>query len=173
MSSPYREVFCLSLYSASSRGYVINSDLYGATQYSINWDALFNGRNKLYKSCYVRVRLTGNGDIARSSVTNATGVVSLVGLSSSRTVGNEIQGLVIAPLSFVLSGGVSATETGYYIIVDTTTSQCPPQTTPPQGISPLTILMAQENGNVMANSNLSPYYISICFELFDPINPPI
>lgn len=171
MSSPYREVFSLFLYSASSRGYVIDSTNYGATQYSVNWDALFNGRNKMYKSCYVRIRMIGNGDIARNSVANATGTVSLVGLSSSRTFGNEMQGLVVAPFNYGSSSVISATENGYFITIDTTTSNTPPQTVPPQGISPLTVLMSQENGSVMANANLSPYSITIFFELFDPINP--
>lgn len=169
MSSPYREVFCLSLYSASTRGYVIDTTLYGATQYSVNWDALFNGRNKMYKSCFVRARIVGNGEIAKSSIANATGVVSLVGLTSSRTIGNELQGLVIAPLNFSAASVISATETGYYLNIDTTASLCAPQTTPPQGVSPITLLFSQENGSTMANANMSPYYVTLCFELFDPI----
>jgi hypothetical protein len=147
--------------------------LYGATSYSVNFDALFNGRNKLYRSCFVRLRITGNGEIAKSSISAATGVVSLVGLSSSRTIGNEIQGLVVSPIQFLNGSQVSAAETGYYINIDTTASHSPPQISPPQGITPLTILFSQENGSVMANSNMSAYYTQIFFELVDPINPPL
>ena len=166
-----REVFCLTLYSASTQPYVQNATLYGATQYLVNWDALFNGRNKFYKNCGVRIRLNGNGEIAKSSISNATGYISLIGLGYNRSVGNEVPGLVIGPLDFAQASVISAAETGYYLKVDTTASVCAPQITAPQGITSMTVLMTQENGAQMGNANLSPYTITLCFELTDPIEP--
>ena len=169
--SPYREVFTLYLHSNSTRGYVLDNNELGAVTYQVNWDNLFQRRNLLYKSCYVRMRLQGKTDIAKSSVTNATGIVSLIGISSNRTSGNEIPGLIIAPLTFSNSNALSTVETGYYLNTSTTDCLSPAQTSPPQGQTPFTVFMAQEDGSMMVSANLSAYSITLFFELFDPINP--
>jgi hypothetical protein len=167
-----REVVQLSLYSNSTKGYVLNNALLSNHQYQINWDAVFNGLNKKYNKAFVRIHVSGVTDIPKTTVSAAVGYVSLVGLGSSYGYSQDIAGLVISDLLFSNSSQVAAAasgEVGYYIGADTRNMKVAPMCPTPQGVSTLNVQFVQENGDLMADVNLSGYLITIMFELFQPV----
>jgi hypothetical protein len=113
--------------------------------------------------------MSGVTNIAKSTISNAVGYVSLVGLGSGYGFSQDIAGLVISDLLFSNSTQISSLETGYYMGADTRNMKVAPMCPTPQGISTLNVQFVQENGDLMAEANLSGYFITIMFELFDPV----
>jgi hypothetical protein len=163
------EVVQVSLYSNSTKGYVLNNTALANYQYQVNWDAVFNGLNKKYNKAFVRIHMSGVTNIAKSTISNAVGYVSLVGLGSGYGFSQDIAGLVISDLLFSNSTQISSLETGYYMVADTRNMKVAPMCPTPQGVSTLNVQFVQENGDLMAEANLSGYFITIMFELFDPV----
>jgi hypothetical protein len=163
------EVVQVSLYSNSTKGYVLNNTALANYQYQVNWDAVFNGLNKKYNKAFVRIHMSGVTNIAKSTISNAVGYVSLVGLGSGYGFSQDIAGLVISDLLFSNSTQISSLETGYYMGADTRNMKVAPMCPTPQGISTLNVQFVQENGDLMEDANLSGYFITIMFELFDPV----
>jgi hypothetical protein len=162
----------VTLVSNSQKSYVVSNTLYGSTVYAVDWDAIFNGLNKKYRKAYVRVHLCGTTNIAKDTISNATGYISLVGLGSPFGYSYDIAGLIIADLQYGTASQISSAETGYYLNSDTRGNIVAPVIYTPQGVMPnFTVQMTQETGAVMANANLSSYAITIMFELFDEIAP--
>jgi len=160
----------VTLVSSSQKSYVVSNTLYGATVYSVDWDAVFNGLNKKYRKAYVRIHLSGTANIAKDTVTNATGYISLVGLGSPFGYSLDIAGLLISELQYADTSQISSSGTGYYLDTDTRGNIVAPVIYTPQGVMPnFTVQMTQETGAIMDNLNLSAYAITIMFELFDEI----
>jgi len=159
----------ITLVSNSQKPYVVSNTNYGSTIYAVDWDAVFNGLNKKYRKAYVRVHLSGTTNIAKDTISNATGYISLVGLGSPYGYSLDIAGLIISDLQYANSSQISS-DTGYYLNSDTRGNVVAPMCYTPQGIMPnFTVQITQETGAVMANANLSSYAITIMFELFDEI----
>jgi hypothetical protein len=163
------EVVQVSFYSNSTKGYVLNNSVLANYQYQVNWDAVFNGLNKKYNNAFVRIHMSGVTNIAKSTISNAVGYVSLVGLGSGYGFSQDIAGLVISDLLFSNSTQISILETGYYMGADTRNMKVAPMCPTPQGVSTLNVQFVQEDGSLMADANLSGYLITIMFELFDPV----
>jgi hypothetical protein len=164
----------VTLVSNSAKSYVVSNTLYGSTVYAVDWDAVFNGLNKKYRKAYVRVHLSGTNNIAKSTISGATGYISLVGFGSPFGYSFDIAGLIVSDLQYATATQISSDvlETGYYLNSDTRGNIVAPVIYTPQGVMPnFTVQMTQETGAVMANSNLSSYAITIMFELFDEIEP--
>lgn len=162
----------ISLVSNSLKPYVVSNSRYGYTSYAVDWDAVFNGLNKKYRKAYVRIHLSGTANIAKDTITNATGYISLVGLGSPFGYSPDIAGLIISDLQYANATQISAAETGYYLNSDTRLNVVAPVIYTPQGVMPnFTVQMTQELGTIMDNANLSPYAITIMFELFDEVEP--
>jgi hypothetical protein len=160
----------LNLYSVSQKPYLVSNLTLGACTYALNWDAIFNGLNRKYKFAMVRCHLTGFSNIAKDTVSNAVGYLSLVGLGSAYSYSQDIQGVIMGDLQFANSAQVSASETGYYLNMDTRGDAVAPMIPTPQGVmSTMTVLFSQEGGTIMANANLSNYSLTLIFELFDEI----
>jgi hypothetical protein len=139
--------------------------------YQVNWDALFQGKNKLYKNCFIRTRLSGASNISKDTVGNSAGVLSVVGLGYNKSVSEDINGLVLAPVSYLASSSYSS-DTGVYLDINTLPSDdggCP-QITPPQGITNISILFTEDaTGNPMPVARLSNYVLTLSFKLVDPV----
>jgi hypothetical protein len=164
-----REVVQLSLLSNSTAGYIANNTAYGFTSYQLNYDSIFNGLNKKYRSANIRIHLQGTADIAKSSLSNAIGVVSLIGLGQAYAYSPDIGGLVINDLTYSNSSQISSLETGYYLSSDTRGNQVAPQVPTPQGTGLLTVKISTVAGAIMADTYLSRYFITILFECFDEV----
>jgi len=162
----------VTLVSNSSKPYVVANTLYGSTVYAVDWDAVFNGLNKKYRKAYVRVHLSGTTNIAKDTISNATGYISLVGFGSPFGYSFDIAGLIISDLQYATASQISSAQTGYYLNSDTRGNIVAPVIYTPQGVMPnFTVQMTQETGAIMDNANLSAYAITIMFELFDEITP--
>jgi hypothetical protein len=165
-----QESIQLTLYSSSQKPYLLSNTTLAQCVYAIDWNAVFNGLNYKYRKAQVRCHLSGLTNIAKDTVSNATGYLSLVGLGSGYTYSQDIAGLVIGDLQYANSTQVSAAETGYYINMDTRDNVCAPMTPVPVGsTSNFIVQFTQENGSLMANANLSNYALTIVFTLFDEI----
>ena len=165
-----REIFNLVVYSNSTLPYVEDKTLKSSTRYRIDWDTLFQGRNKFYKNCIVRCHCVGRTVIAVDSVANGIGQISVVGLGYNRSWSPDTAGLVLSDVE--VSEALPVTSgTGYYINASTLDSVVAPQISPPQGISSLTVRFTLATGAPMAEANLSHYTLALYFELTDPIEP--
>lgn len=149
-----------------------NTDL-GDVSYRVDWDAAFNGLNHKYRKAFVRVHLSGAINLAKSSVDNASGFVSLVGLGSPFSYSPDgYVGITVGDLQFSNSAQISAAETGYYMNLDTRAQVSVPMCFTPKGVmNNFTIRLYRRDGTVMENANLSQYVITLIFDLFDEIEP--
>lgn len=162
----------ITLVSNSTKNYVISNTNYGEVVFSINWDVVFNGLNYKYRRATVRSHLSGTGNIAKDTISNATGYLSIVGLASPFTTSFDIPGIILGDLQYANSTQISAAQTGYYINSDTRDNVVAPMCYLPQGVMPnFTVRLSQELGTVMDNANLSPWALTLVFELFDAVEP--
>lgn len=162
----------VTLYSSSQKGYVADNTYNGRVRYRVDWDAVFNGLNKKYRSAFVRVHMLGRTEIAKSSIANAVGQLSLVGLAYNTSQSLDTNGLIVGDMQFDTATTISTAETGYYMNTDTRSAAVAPMCYLPQGYTDsFVVQFTQENGSIMADANLSAYTITILFELFDEIEP--
>lgn len=166
---PNNEVFNLTVYSASTKPYVeYNGDL-TRCRYRIDWDTLFQGKNKLYKTCFVRMNCVGRTILAVSGVADSIGQISVVGLGYNKSWSPDVPGLLLSPIKVsdgipVVGGGG-----GYYINTSTLENVIAPQISPPQGIGSITVNFSLPDGTAMTTARLSNYTLDLYFELMDPI----
>lgn len=165
-----RATIQVTLFSSSQKPYVVSNTTLAQCVYALDWDAIFNRLNYQYRKARVRAHLSGFGNIAKDTVSNATGYLSLVGLGSGYTYSQDIAGLVIGDLQYANSTQISSAETGYYLNMDTRDNVCAPMCPVPMGsTSNFIVQFTQENGSLMANANLSNYSLTLVFDLFDEI----
>lgn len=169
---PKPPVVQLTLYSSSTKGYVADTTFTGRVRYRVDWDAVFGGLNKKYRSAFVRVHMLGRTEIAKSSIASAVGQLSLVGLSYNTATSADTAGLIVGDMEFETATVISVAETGYYMNTDTRNAVVAPMCYLPQGYTDqFVVQFTQENGTFMSDANLSSYTIAILFELNDEIEP--
>lgn len=165
-----REIFNLVVYSASTKPYVEYNGALNSCRYRIDWDTLFQGKNKFYKNCFVRMHCVGRNVIAVDTIANGIGQISIVGLGYNKSWSPDTAGLVLSDVE--ISPALPIIDnTGYYINTSTLDSVVAPQISPPQGISSITVQFTLASGALMAAANLSNYTLALYFELTDPIEP--
>lgn len=159
----------ITFVSNSTKDHVIANAEYGNTTFLVNWDTVFNGLNHKYRKASIRSHLSGTLNIAKDTVSDATGYLSVVGLASPFAYSFDMQGIILSDLQYANSAQVSAAETGYYLNSDTRGNVVAPMCYTPTGVLPFTVRISQESGATMANANLSPWALTLVFELFDAI----
>lgn len=162
------ETFNLTVYSGSTKPYVeYNGDI-TRCRYRIDWDMLFQGKNKLYKTCFVRMNCVGRALIAKEFIATSIGQISVVGLGYNKSWSPDVPGLLLSAINVsdalpIVEGG------GYYINVSTLENVSAPQISPPQGIGSITVNFSLADGTPMETNRLSAYTLDLYFELRDPI----
>lgn len=160
----------ITFVSNSTKDHVIANTEYGNTTFLINWDLVFNGLNHKYRKATIRSHLSGTLNIAKDTVSDATGYLSVVGLASPFAYSFDMQGIILSDLQYANSSQISS-DTGYYLNSDTRGNVVAPMCYTPTGVLPFTVRISQESGAVMDNANLSPWALTLVFELFDAIEP--
>ena len=163
------ETFNLTVYSGSTKPYVeYNGDI-TRCRYRIDWDMLFQGKNKLYKTCFVRMQCVGRAIIAKEFIASSVGQISVVGLGYNKSWSPDVPGLVLSPIQVSDSLPIVESGPGYYINTSTLENVVAPQISPPQGIGSITVNFSLPDGTAMATGRLSAYTLDLYFELRDPI----
>lgn len=163
------EIFNLTVYSGSTKPYVEYNGDVSRCRYRIDWDMLFQGKNKLYKTCFVRMSCVGRALIIKEYIATSIGQISVVGLGYNKSWSPDVPGLLLSPIRVSDSLPIVEAGSGYYINASTLENVIAPQISPPQGIGSITVNFSLPDGTPMAQARLSNYTLDLYFELKDPI----
>lgn len=167
-----REVYTLTVYTDSTKPYVVENANPGSCTYRVNWDMIFNDRNKFYKNCLVRCRMSGKSGMAHvisAAFNKIQGRLSVQGLAYNKQYAPDTPGLVLALLEYsegsYIEGGINE---GFYYNVNTLKNAVAPQCECPQGISEIVVQLIDQNG-VIGYAYAGEFALTLEFELTDPI----
>lgn len=162
-----KEVFTLALSSEtlfSDGGFVLDSSNNSNILYQVDFNSLFNNRNKLYSKCQVRCHLISTASTT-TTIDAVSGILVLQGLGSGNTLGlNGIQLANMSPTNSTVSG----TLTGFFYTVSTLNALNGSQVTQvPEGIRQFRIIFNSVAGTLQPNTSMPNYRITLQFELYD------
>lgn len=166
-----KEVFTLNLISelsVANGGFVLDTTNNANILYQVDFDSLFNGRDKLYSKCQVRGSLISNGR-GPGDLSDSTGFVILVGLGSNNSLGiNGLHIVTTYPINKAQAG--LSQFTGYSYATSTLENPNGSQVSPmPTGIQQFRIQLYDPIQELLFNANMPNYTLSLQFELYDPI----
>lgn len=163
-----KEVFTLLL--ISSRDGTVDPNNSASVSYMVNFDSLFQGREKLYKRCIVRSNWT-TGGITATTVNNTVGVLEIQGLFSGNLLGDSSH-----PLLFIYPFNSASAGTGGFYFQTTSNFNTVPlmglntavgvETTIPSGIRRFLINELSVVGNSLSTYT-TDYSVIIQFELYN------
>lgn len=172
MTIDTRESFTLLLNSEkliSQGGFVLNSDTNANVKYQVNFDELFQQRDKLYKYAQIRAQLISER-VSVSPLPSSIGTISIVGLGMGDSKGTD--GL---PILFSLNIGSPIASgdatTGYFATsfgASLGNSERGIQfTSIPFGIREFSVQFTSTTGAIQAGGNIGNYNLLIQFELYN------
>lgn len=161
-----KEIFNLYLASYNSSICLNASTLYNCL-YMINFDALFNGKNLLYRNCAVRCSLLTNNN-TQVAIGSATGNLVLRGLPVKNTLGIDVIYLCqLNPSSTVNVGGGS--NAGFYYGISTLDQIHGTPMGVPIGTQQFRVQFLNEAASGFITALEGEYHLLLQFELSDPI----
>lgn len=162
-----KEIFSLALtsdLSLQNGGFVLDSTNRSNVLYQVDFDSLFNNRNKIYSKCQVRCHLISTASTT-SSIDSVSGSLILQGLGSGNTLG--INGIQLANMS-PTNSNVSGTLTGFFYTVSTLATANGSQVTQvPEGVRQFRIVYNSVAGTVQATASMPSYRLVLQFELYN------
>lgn len=165
-----KEVFTLNLISELSEangGFMIDSTNNSNILYEVDFDALFNGKNKFYSKCQLRGSLISNGR-GPGDLSDSTGFIILVGLGSINSLGiNGIHVCTTYPINKSEAG--LSQFVGYSYAASTIQNPNGTQILIPNGIRQFRIQYYDPIQELLFNANMPNYSLILQFELYDPI----
>lgn len=147
-------------------GYCIYTTLNSKAKYQVNFDTLFNNRQRFYKKCQVRYLLTSNR-LTSTPLGNVVGGIYITGLSMQNTLG--AYGLPICNLLFPQNS--AAVETGGYFfnrssLTDVNGVQL---CSIPYGTQVIGVDFVSVLDVLLQGGNIPDYDLELHFEFYDPI----
>lgn len=166
MKEVFTLVLCNQLTIDGGTGFALNTSNKASISYQVNFDALFNGKQKLYKKCQVRTAIISSF-VAATALPNAIGSVSAVGLASGNDLGTN--GLFL--MNYIPSNAnASGSSTGYYFNTNVLTNLNGTQMSQvPRGVQTFSINFTNISGALQATGNVPDYRLNLQFELYDDI----
>lgn len=166
-----REVATLNLISeltVANGGFALDTTNNANILYQVDFDSLFNGRDKLYSKCQVRGSLVSNGR-GSGDLSDSTGFVILVGLGSNNSLGiNGIHIVTTYPINKQEAG--LSQFVGYSYATSTLMNPSGSQVSPiPSGIRQFRIQLYDPIQELLFNANMPNYSLILQFELYDPV----
>lgn len=162
-----KEIFSLALTSDTtlqSGGFVLDSTNRSNVLYQVDFDSLFNNRNKIYSKCQVRCHLISTASTT-TSIDSVSGALILQGLGSGNTLG--INGIQLANM-FPTNSNVSGTLTGFFYTINTLSSENGSQVTQvPEGVRQFRIVYNSVAGTLQATASMPSYRLVLQFELYN------
>lgn len=163
-----KEVFTLALSSEtlfSDGGFVLDSSNNSNILYQVDFNSLFNNRNKLYSKCQVRCHLISIASTT-TTIDAVSGVLVLQGLGSGNTLG--INGIPLISNVSPTNSNVSGTLTGFFYTISTLNAVNGSQVTSvPEGIRQFRIVFNSVAGTLQGNASMPNYRITLQFELYN------
>lgn len=165
-----KEVFTLLLGNqltlSTGTGFALNNTNRAAVQYQVNFDSLFNGKNKLYKKCQVRTSIITD-NVAVATLDKASGSIFATGLVSGNDLGTN--GLFLMNY-YPSNSNVSGSSTGYYLNKTVFNNANGTQMNAvPSGVQTFTVRFTNISSALQATANVPDYRIALQFELYEPI----
>jgi len=165
-----KEVFTLLLGNqltlSTGTGFALNNNNRAAVQYQVNFDSLFNGKNKLYKKCQVRTAIISD-NVAIATLDKASGSIFATGLVSGNDLGT--QGLFLMNYS-ASNSNVSGSSTGYFLNTSVFDNANGTQMNAvPTNVQTFTVNFTNISGALQATANVPDYRLALQFELYEPI----
>ena len=170
------ETFTLALISdkaVSDGGFMVNnSNLYNI-KYQVDFDALFQGKNREYSKAQVRVQLiTNTFNTNTTSFAKVIGGISLTGLTATNSLGTT--GLFLTtyyPTNGTMTG---LTNGGAYLNISTLSFRNGTQVnTIPTGVREFNVQFSSVGGTTQiklpGENDMPNYRMILQFELYDPI----
>jgi hypothetical protein len=165
-----KEVFTLILSNQldlTTNGFALNATNKASVLYQVDFGALFNGKDKMYKKCQLRMALMTN-NLSASSIALSTGSILITGLASGNDLG--VNGLFVAnyaPSNATASGSGS---TGYYLPTNTLLNTNGTQMNQiPTGIRQFNVNFLNLSGALQPTANIPDYRMVLQFELYEPV----
>jgi hypothetical protein len=164
-----KEVFTLILSNQldlTINGFALNATNKASVVYQVDFNALFNGKDKMYNKCQLRMALMTN-NLAASSIALATGSILITGLASGNNLGTN--GLFVANYT-PANANASGSSTGYYLptnaLLNTNGTQ---MNQIPTGIRQFNVNFVNLSGALQPSANIPDYRMVLQFELYDPV----
>lgn len=150
--------------SISDGGFCLDTTSNANAVYQVDFDALFQGRGKLYNKAQVRARLISDGE-GQTPIENAIGTLSILGLPSVGlgTQGTYIMGLTPSPQT----DAGDTTATGYYYNLSSMNNKNGTQVGVPSGIQVIRVQCRSVLGTILAPGNMPDYSLYLEFELYE------
>ena len=162
-----KEIFSLALTSeilVSDGGFALDTANNSNILYQVDFDSLFNNRNKIYSICQVRCHLISTASTT-STIDAVSGSLILQGLGSGNTLG--LNGIQLANM-FPTNSSVSGTLTGFFYIINTLNSVNGSQVTQvPEGVRQFRIVYNSVAGTLQPNTSMPNYRLVLQFELYN------
>lgn len=162
-----REIFSLALTSDTTLpngGFVLDNTNRSNVLYQVDFDSLFNGRNKMYKNCQVRCQIISTASTT-TTIDTVSGALILQGLGSGNSLG--INGYQLANMS-PTNSNVSGTLTGFFYTVSTLAAANGTQITQvPEGVRQFRIVFNSVAGTLQATASMPSYRLVLQFELYN------
>jgi hypothetical protein len=149
-------------------GYCIDTTLNSRAKYQVNFDSLFNQRQRFYKKCQVRYELASEYK-ASTALQNVIGGIYVTGLSTQNTLG--AYGLPIANL--LLPQISSAVQAGgwFYNIRNTSDTNGVQLCSIPSGIQDIQVNFVSVLDVPLQGGNIPNYQLKLFFQFYDPVKP--
>lgn len=164
-----KEVFTLILCNQldlTENGFCLNTTNNASALYQVNFDSLFNGKQKLYNKCQLRVALVTN-PIAAATLDKAVGSIYITGLTSGNDLGTN--GLFVCNYN-PSNASASGSSTGYYLpnnfYQNTNGTQ---MNQVPTGVRNFNVNFVNITGDLQPTANVPDYRMALQFELYDPV----
>lgn len=168
-----REVFTLVLNSAktvANGGFVLDNQTNANVLYQINFDSLFQGKNRMYKYAQLRGLLISEL-VSVTALPNAIGYISIVGFSQKNSLGVVASPIIFNQIPTADSPIISGSMLGayYYNGFRSTLSsyEAYELCTLPQGIQNIQVQFTSLTDAIQAGGNLGNYNLILQFELYN------
>jgi len=146
-------------------GYCIDTTVNSKATYQINFDTLFNNRQRFYKKCQIRCSLKSSIK-PNQFLQNTVGIVSLVGLGSNNTLGAN--GLPILPVLFPQSATfIGSTDTYFYTRGTLCNSNGVQLCSIPYGVQNIQVVFSDMVNAVLPSADIPDYELELYFEMYD------
>ena len=164
-----KEVFTIILCNQldlTTNGFAVNATNKASVLYQVDFGALFNGKDKMYSKCQLRISLMTN-NLASANLSLASGSIMITGLASGNDLGTN--GLFVANYT-PSNANASGSSTGYYLPTNGLTTTTGTQMNQiPSGVRQFNVNFVNLNGALQPTANVPDYRMVLQFELYEPV----
>jgi hypothetical protein len=149
-------------------GYCIDTTLNSRAKYQVNFNSLFNQRQRLYKKCQVRYELLSEYK-GNTPLQNVVGGIYITGLSTQNTLG--AYGLPIANVLLPQISSAVEADGWFFNNRSTTDTNGVQLCSIPSGTQVIQVNFMSVLDVPLEGGNIPNYQLKLYFEFYDPVKP--